>query len=514
MRALLSHGRALCLAVACVTSGGCSHLYDAENHELAKRTQQSFEAAGVSETAAEERKLHEELTQREIAAVIDHRLAIRDRSLARITIQESYTIDQWIAEIRQRHGQLAAGSVRPAHDKVLEAYSAAEGLKSALSVMAFRARMEGLDKSPDCSSNGLSPALSAQQTAVLAPLFKFLKEACDRADSTRSAAERSSAALGGEIGRLSQDLAALRGALRTISQGVKEDRERYVEAKRNYEDAAKGQSPSEPIKKEAASLREALASLENILSKYPEVERVAESFGLDLGAGGAIEAIEAQRHNLDAILATYLEQTPSDETQDGETAKRLYPALLLTSHLARRLESIKSPNFLSALLIRFEELRIAHEAALRRRARTQEAIRLHHVTQMALFEAGISLEKALDLLERLPASVRALGVPQVLAPKGRISGGHKRDVANALIHYSQALSGGAVVARVSEYKLRALQHESILDESELAFQRWSALVSIPLSRLTALHAAGIRRDDIAGWIQILVGAAIAGGVYR
>lgn len=81
-----------------------------------------------------------------------------------------------------------------------------------------------------------------------------------------------------------------------------------------------------------------------------------------------------------------------------------------------------------------------------------------------------------------------------------------------LVQYSAAWTMGRAKSEQIDYRLIALHHESALDTSEIAFQKWESLLGLPIDQLVAHYKTGLKPEDILSIIQALGIGAIAVGV--
>lgn len=82
-----------------------------------------------------------------------------------------------------------------------------------------------------------------------------------------------------------------------------------------------------------------------------------------------------------------------------------------------------------------------------------------------------------------------------------------------LVQYSAAWTFGRVDSEQADYKIIALHHESALDTSDIAFQKWVALLSPSIDQLVAFSETGIKPADIVTPIVNALGlGAVAAGV--
>ncbi len=530
------------LSIALVTAGcGTLRIHSPQDLANAQQAQTQFKAAALTETVAAERDRLGDVLAKELDLVEKHTLARRDSRLLYV-IGEGDTIEAWSFlkdDIAKRLGELG---VEPTELKNFMRRQARAETQRRLLIesQGFYAAERKKNGTLPAFRCPLPPNVERPTDFIAREFWDDAEQNCDkylairrgRADGNGMPLD-APLANGAVINAMRAAKAAAREVTEKARQNLENAREEYrksmrradvdaqqaareamrAAAQRLIEKADKFKGALENLiedKDDGSALR--ALGLQDVADKITVANTALSSLGLgatipDLGALPAVARLEATRNELVTGLASILQ---------GETATKVFASLDAIG--AGLQDPARAP--LTALVLKEKQIGLDIDAARKREAffdktlalleEQDEAYRL----ELAFLGPAELLRQELehdgclstastgksDFLENLftDRSVRVVKC--------------RERVFRLLVQYSSAWTLGRVKSEQIDYRLIALHHESALDTSEIAIQKWQSILGLPIDQLVALYATGLKTEHILSIASALGIGAIAVGV--
>lgn len=536
---------------ACLALTGCGTLRIHRPADLAQaqQAQTQFQAADLAQAVAAERDRLEQVLAEELELVRQHTLARRDARLLYV-IGEGDTSEAWEfleADLRKRLAEFGIESTAQLEDR-LKRDARAKAQKENLETRAsqYEAQRES-DPSLPAASCPPVPDVEppAENTIARLQWDSYTKQCEIYLDILLGRAEGNGLPLDKPLVN-GDAIAAMKAAKDAAEQATQDAEDELEKAREEYARALARSAPqadrtavrvaAQNLIRRAETVKSALESflngddqtaledlgLTDVATRLQEARTRLSALGLDLsqvvddlGALPAVAKLEASRGEIVAGLSGILQ---------GQTAKNVFASL---EAIGVALEG-PAETPLTAMVLKEKQLDLDIAAA-----RDREAF----------------YDKTLALLEQQEAAYRDelayLGQAELrrqeLVKKGCLSTAKSEDpddpeappeylkiwfteedpavveckelVFRLLVQYSAAWTFGRVASEQVDYRLIALHHESALDTSDIAFQKWASLLGPPIDQLVAFSKTGIRPEDIVTPIVNAFGlGAIAAGV--
>ncbi|HEU5193325.1 MAG TPA: hypothetical protein VFW70_01205 [Methylomirabilota bacterium] len=538
--ARIPDGRTLAtVLVLMLALDGCAgfHLHDAEREKMAQAAKKSFETADVKATLAAARENHAALTEAEVAQARRTVEARRDLLLNAIAgdegcapaLERAGRADTLLgAEPRKPvsggfHGMFAACIQReldgllaiPAGSNASAVLTRLRRAVATLEVFGEgmatdRARVRVLFKGlelPDCEPRTAPPAMppaalieEANKKAPDEPLEPHYTAFVGKCTKYQEAlGDIGASATGKQLGTAVQEwmdgLVALETARNTAAQLT----QRYREAANAYDAAAK-----ELEKGETKVTREAF---DKAVKGLQEASKALE------GGGGffGVKALSEERlADLDAIIGALGGAELDAEKYDAGLRRSVGVLLTLPTFSDRALDIARRRQAppIGPLILEKGLHQARAEAAGRAVERAQRRVTWLERRMTAQRDRAIRLLDAADRLERAAAQ-GPLPDTAVKAFSNATPARARVLLRQAITEYSNSFSIDGVAAAEAEYRLVALEYETALDRSEDAVKEWQALIAVPIDRLIAYHASGIRPAEVAALLaHLLIGVGV------
>lgn len=523
------------LFAAVLLTSGCSTLRIHQPQDLAtaKQAQAQFKAAALAETVGAERDRLGKVLAEELYLVEKHTLARRDARLLYI-IGEGDTLEVWSFlkdDIAKRLGELGVDPVQLKDLMRLRAQAEQQEKNLATSQGNYDVKRK-MDRTLPRFQCPPSPNVNPPPADSTARIFwdDVAKNCKKYLAIWPLAGPRTNGAV---IERMRAAKAATQAVTQQARQALAEAREEYndslrtadVDAQRAARDSAR--AAAKRLIAEANEFKGALEGfvegkddgsallalgLQDVVDKVGAADAELTSLGLgaaipDLGALPAVAQLEATRNELVAGLASTLQ---------GETATKVFASLDAIGAGLR--DPAGAP--LTALVLKEKQIGLDITAARKREAFFDKTLAL-------LEEQDEAYQLELDFLgqaELLRQELEGDGclstvttedsdfLEQLFTDKNVKVVRCRERVFRLLVQYSSAWTLGRVKSEQVDYRLIALHHESALDTSEIAFQKWQSILGLPIDQLVALYATGLKPEDILSIASALGIGAIAVGV--
>lgn len=498
---------------ACLLAGvlsGCGSLYNAANDRAAHSAGKAYDLAGLGQALdAERAALAQQQTERH-ALVIRSQLALRDRALVLI-LDEPRAALSWNRLEQQLSARIASiagsaeGVLDQQHCPMVAPPAPGQTLDHRLR-LAHTSLQQEADSMQAARSNlamalathTTPPALSCEQAGALR-IDPQATEAALLADHYRGACERlnkakaciASAFSGGALQTLTRTLSGLTEAKAVMAADVGTRRHAYTQL---LNAADSGAPPGNPAQL-AARLTDALDALENTASLT--VAKLPQPLLARLGESGRLAALKEKRALLDAHI-----QALAGVGAPG--ASRSAHRLALVASLLDKAGAQGAPT--AGILMEAEFVRQqigAVEARMQRAAQAEQIIRRQQDHLLA--ELGWLLD-ARGALATAPRDCRDKPLQASLSAS---SAACASAVSKALVAFSAAWTAGRIPVEQDDYRLIDLGEQAALEESATALAQTDAVIRTALGQIAALHASGIKPEDIAALAQALSLPAIA-----
>lgn len=525
---------------------GCSSLRIHRPQDLsnAQQAQMQFQAAELTQTVAAERDRLRTVLTEELELVRQHTLARRDARLLYI-IGEGDTYEAWAFledDIKGRLKELGVGDFAYLKD-LMRRQAQAEQRKVNLDRIAdnyetVRAKEPTLPVL-GCPQRSEADPFSAENFAAkifwdeyAQECLKYLKIKRGRAEGAGMSADAPLA--NGDV------IKNMRAAKKEAKMATSAASKALATAKRNYAESLKNpdvdarEAARESMRVAARNLihraddvKSALnkliqgqdtgsalkaLGLDDLVSKYKKAESGLDLQGLglvvsDLISVPALAKLEASRGQLMLGLSATLQ---------GETASKVFDSLKAIGVALD--DPADAP--LTAIVLKEKQLELDIVAARKREAFYDNTLALLR-EQEAAYRDELAFLGQSELIRRELEATGCLSevsnqeseyLEQLFTDKDVKVVKCRERVFRLLAQYSAAWTIGRVKSEQIDYRLIALHHESALDTSEIAFQKWDSLLGLPMNQLVAFYETGLKPEDIMSIIQALGLGAIAVGV--
>ncbi len=221
---------------------------------------------------------------------------------------------------------------------------------------------------------------------------------------------------------------------------------------------------------------------------------VNKYLGTDLQLAKYIASLEIKSDSLNELINKYVD-IDSEPSASGDDEKQIQLKVARTMRtLTNLMEKTKGSPPVSALLLETEHMRLNMEFAKQQLARADLQLELLKKKREAIYieyenliYAKTSLDKILD--GHFKGNL-GNNIPKIIDQ-------NKMDLGITLYYFSKSWTLGRIVQEDIDYKLIGLRHDRALDGSATALAQWNNLIAVPLSRIEAYHASGIKPNDIA-----------------
>jgi hypothetical protein len=389
-------------ATACFLLAGCNgvHFHSDADQALAKDAHTAFTDAKLSNSVADERKVLDELLQRELAVVRRNTIARRDVHVLRF-VDSSTAENSWgklsgeinarrellIGKVEQQ--QLIAAIINFQTDK-----SFAESTADSYNIELHKPGGKG----PELAwpvPKGIGE-LNGEFSAGLKLYFDEWKKSRQRYEDDVSTINGFSLA-GTEFGGLNADLTRIEKAQEDIRTAMAVLNQNYQNVKKDYENATQA-SESDLIAR-ATILKDRLDKLAEPIHAIGENDAVLDKLGLGgLRLTGLLSKLEEQQASIEAIIDAFTRDkgqpdaraATSGAATTGKDKVLLQIASQLPSLYAEIGNALKYPR-INSLLLESEHLRLQAEHARRRVETANQQIRILQLKRDAISQELLSL---------------------------------------------------------------------------------------------------------------------------
>lgn len=495
---------------ACLLAGvlsGCGSLYNAANDRAAQAAGKAYDLAGLGQALDAERAALAQQQAERHELVIRSQLALRDRALVLILDEPNAALswNRLEQQLTARIGSIAGSAEGVLDHRHCPMVAPGQTLNHRLGLAHTSLQQEAGSMQAARSNLAIAlathttpPALSCEQAGALR-IDPEATEAVLLADHYRGACERlnkakaciASAFSGGALQTLTQTLSGLTEAKAVMAADVGTRRHAYTQL---LNAADSGAPPGNPAQL-AARLTDALDALENTGSLT--VAKLPHPLLARLGESGRLAALKEKRALLDAHV-----QALAGVAAPG--ASRSAHRLALVASLLDKAGAHGAPT--AGILMEAEFVRQqigAIEARIERAAQAEQIIRRQQDHLLA--ELGWLLD-ARGALATAPRDCKAKPLQASLSASSPACAGA---VSKALVAFSAAWTAGRIPVEQDDYRLMDLAEQAALEESATALAQTDAVIRTALGQIAALHASGIKPEDIAALAQALSLPAIA-----
>lgn len=485
---------------------GCGSLYNAGNDKIAQGASKAFSDAGVGKALEAERASLVKSQAERQALVKRSQLALRDANLALMVdgAKVSTTWGKLESETEKRIVEIAGSAdmkLDPSCGSMALARNEMEN--SAANVRQMRAqlaiKMAAIKDAPEfsCASKSevLPPQLAADVEVVA--LIGSYNTLCDEA---RKAAQCIAGLSAGNQGLLAQKRMALQEiaqAREGISTEVSNRRAQYKAA---LAEADKQDGTPGVAAQLAAELAQSLEGLDKVQVKIASVK--SNPVLSRLGEAGRLAALNEKKELLDGYIEALSGKGKGSASQSQHR-------VLLVSQLVNRATGKAAPPT-AGILMEAELTRQQAAAAQKRIERALESERIiKKQRDYLLDELDFLLDARANLAAARPACT---GKPLYVALNSGTANACSIYAAKALLSFSGAWTAGRVPMEQGEYLLIDQVELAALDASEAALLQTEGAVKAAMAQIVALHASGIKPEDIAALAQAISLPVIAARV--
>ena len=481
---------------------GCGHLYRQTEHGLAMRADTALRAAKLRESLVGERATTDSLLDRELSVVRRQAIATRDADLRAIiggpTAATSWDVLSQRASKRlsDLFGDSAAVSRMNTNLAKLTEFQAE--LEQAGDVYRLNKRVDDPPASCPIAKRPDSTATQAARTQ-----FDIYERSCNEylGAQQQLGSFVAPAKLFGSTNRLIQQTDSFYASLQ---KSVNKTRAEYKTAKKEHTEAVK--------RNDQSAVQDAAERAKKLLKQLDEPINVGKAVSSDFDAlklGGAIAKVEEQREAVSEVLDGLLGSNSDDAATPGPEAQTAITLLGLLPDLEKKVSAVNYPG-VSVLLLESERLRLQLDALTQRLTNAEARLALLKEQRVAMIQELTLLTQTQDAVRKLRTDCK-LGTA-ALADEFKATTttpGCRERLARGLLLYANSWTLARVPQEEIYYRLIGLRHAAVLDASENSLAQWESLIGVPVSRIIAYHASGIRGPDVATLINALGLGAIA-----
>ncbi|CAH1073224.1 hypothetical protein [Candidatus Nitrotoga sp. 1052] len=470
---------------------GCStgaQLHRPAEEKTAQVAKDALDASKITSGLKAERILLAELTQREADIIRRSELALRDRWLLSVFKGED-GLSSWTEinkEILQRVKFLLGPSANS--QTAIKIGTDIERIRFLQERLDVQQRMYNLASQGKGSTTCPAPVQAPKHaTQDAADFYADFLEACDGYTKVNKELEDDIKKVSGLFVAVTNELALLKSERNQVKVNLAAKKEAYNAARNEYEEAiAKGNESV--IATKAKALQDKLKALGE---KVDTIGATAQKLHFpQLGEEGYLEQLKIQSNSISQIL---------DALQGAQSkavpSANFKPALLVASTLTgfeKAFSAVKHPE-VGPALIQSEHIRLELSALERRLSRIDERESLLKKRVDAIL---LELQYLAPSMTNLTVYVgdgcsKTAPISDAFKPAGDIK--CRQSILNALVRYSVSWELARVEQELLHYRMRALEHEIVLDHSENPLAQNQNLVRIPLRSSWSTTPAGFAR---------------------
>ncbi|WP_374586485.1 hypothetical protein [Pseudoduganella sp.] len=487
---------------------GCGTLHNAGNDRMAQGASKAFADAGIGKALEAERAALVKNQAERQALVKRSQLALRDASLA-LMVDGASVSSTWgsLESLAEQRIREIAGSAEVKLGAECGALSVARANleSSAANVQQRRSQLaimtSAIQDAPEFSCarqpSVLPPHLAADPG--LSAMVRSYDDLCAAALKATQCISGLSAGDSGLLAAKRKELAEIAQARESIATEVSNRRAQYKAALAAADKQAATPGAAAQL---AADLAQALEGLEKVQAKVASVK--ANPVLSRLAEAGRLAALNEKKELLDGYIAAL-----SGQGQGKGESSQAQHRVLLVAQLVNRASGKPAPPT-AGILMEAELARQQAAAAQKRIERAAESERiLRKQRDYLLDELGFLLDARASLAAAKPACT---GKPLYVALNSGTANACSMHAAKALLSFSAAWTAGRVPTEQGDYLLLDQLELAALDESEAALLQTEAAVKAAMVQIVALHAGGIKPEDIAALAQALSLPVIAARV--
>lgn len=485
---------------------GCSSFYNAGNDKIAQGASKAFSDAGIGKALETERAALVKSQAERQALVKRSQLALRDASLA-LMVDGATAPATWgsLEALAEQRIKDIAGSA----DVKLGAGCASLGVArndmevAAANVRQMRSQLAiktaAIKDAPEFScakpSNALPQHLAGD--VELAAMVGLYDNLCADARKASQCIANLSAGGKGLLAQKRKELEDIAQAREGVATEVSNRRAQYKAA---LAEADKQVGSPGAAAQLAADLSQALEGLDKVQARIASVK--SNPILSRLGEAGRLAALNEKKELLDGYI----------EALSGKgkgAASQAQHRVLLVSQLVNRVTGKPAPPT-AGILMEAELTRQQAAAAQKRIERALESERIiKRQRDYLLDELDFLLDARANLAAAKPSCT---GKPLYVALNSGTANPCSMHAAKALLSFSGAWTAGRVPVEQGEYLLVDQVELAALDESEAALVQTEGAVKAAMAQIVALHASGIKPEDIAALAQAISLPVIAARV--
>ncbi|XLZ71296.1 hypothetical protein ABT364_04840 [Massilia sp. SR12] len=495
---------AILLSLAGLT--GCGSFYNAGNDKLAQGASQAFADAGLGKALETERAALVKNQSERQALVKRSQLALRDASLA-LMVDGTNASNTWGALETLAHERIVAiagsadvklpaacGSMSVARTEMEHAAANVRQLRSQLAIktVAIKDAPEfSCTKQPTVLPESLA---GDPELVAMAGLYDNL---CTDARKATQCISGLSASDSGLLAQKRKELQEIAQAREGIATEVSNRRAQY---KATLEKADKQEGTPGVAAQLAADLAQSLEGLDKVQAKIASVK--SNPVLSRLGEAGRLAALNEKKELLDG----YLEALAGKGKGNASQAQH---RVLLVSQLVNRATGKAAPPTAGILM----EAELTRQQAAAAQKRVERALESERIIKKQRDHLLDELDFLLDARANLAAARPACtGKPLYSALNSGTANPCSIYAAKALLSFSAAWTAGRVPVEQGEYLLVDQMELAALDESEAALVQTEGVVKAAMAQIVALHASGVKPEDIAALVQAISLPVIAARV--
>lgn len=482
---------------------GCGgHLYRQTEHELAMRADTALRAAKLRESLVGERATIDSLLDRELSVVRRQAIATRDADLRAIVggATAATSWDVLSQRASKRLSDLFGDS--SAASRLITSMSEMTQFQASL---AQAADLYRLNKRPD-DPPASCPIAKRPDSSAPEPVrtqFADYENNCKRyLDAQQQLG--SFVVPTTQFGSTNELIRQTESFYASLQDSVGKIRTEYKAAKKEHTEAVKRNDQSK-VQDAAERAKKLLEQLDKPIDVAKGVS--SEFDGLRLA--GAIAKVEEQRETIGEILGGLLDSNADDAATPGPEAQTAITLLRLLPDLEKKVSAVNYPG-VSVLLLESERLRLQLDALTHRLTNAEARLALLKEQRAAMIQELTLLTQTRDAVQKLRTDCNlgtAALADEFKATTTRPS--CRERLGRGLLLYANSWTLARVPQEEIYYRLIGLRHSAVLDASENSLAQWESLIGVPVSRIIAYHASGIRGPDVATLINALGLGAIA-----
>jgi hypothetical protein len=521
----LSHFHSIFLFLSIVGLGGCGHLHNPQNAEIATRAVTKFSALSIENLIADAEANQEALFAAELKMVESFIEQDRQATLTLLAVDEGAISDVWLeAEFKTRL-EVLGFTVKPESD-LLRQLSDLRKINAAIK----RERRNAANSRAELSDELIGfnpPACDA-----LVEFDDLLKAAKDEIKNLyKDVDEESAKEYFNKYQRHCKEASDEESNLNGLfpKGEIASARARVDQANKELADAEKNQREATDLLEEAW---QELKSVQNDKNTEPPSKVIGETVGKIqklvgngrelTGTFAELAVVDRQLEVVDEFLLAVAKGTADEDANRSE--RRLVLAVAALPGLADRASELsrslnRTPT--TALVMIKQSLAARRAQVERRKERLLREKAIYEQRLEALLtEAAIYAEvweSVVDAKENAKDGIdpfkKSMGNVTASSVGARSAESVKRAVARQVYAESESRR----VRFDTEYRLASLDHSAVLSGSRAAIGEWQAMLGPLIEQQQRFHAGGVKPVELAELIAQLMQAAglfaIAGAVH-